>query len=42
MPDTKIDSAVASNLTNVMKDFTVSTERTDGPSDQKETTWFDY
>lgn len=41
MPDTKIDSAVASDLTNVIKDFTVSSETTDGPQDQKETIWFD-
>ena len=39
MADTKIDSAVASNLQNVMKDFEVGTMATDGVFEQKETTW---
>ncbi|MCP6720501.1 MAG: phage portal protein [Patescibacteria group bacterium] len=41
MPETDIGSAVASDLTNVVKDFSVSSETTDGPQDQKETIWFD-
>ena len=41
MPETRIDSAVASNLSNVMKDINVASERTDGPEEQKETTWID-
>ena len=39
MPETKIDSAVASDLTNAMTDFSVDPVSTDGPSDQKETVW---
>ena len=41
MPETNISGAVASDLKNVVKDFRVSSETTDGPSDQKETRWFD-
>ena len=41
MPDTKIDSAVASDLTNQMVDFSVNTASTEGSFDQKETTWMD-
>ena len=41
MPDTDIGSAVASDLTNVMKDFSVDSASTDGPTDSKETTWMD-
>ncbi len=41
MPETKIDSATTSNLTNVMVDFGVDTATTDGAFDQPETTWMD-
>jgi len=40
MPEYKISSAVASNLKAAMTDFAVDAQRTDGPSDQKETKWF--
>ncbi len=41
MPDTKLDSSVASSLQTAMIDFMVASETTDGPEDQKETLWFD-
>ena len=34
-----INSAVASDLTNVMTDYSVDTQSTDGPTDTKETIW---
>ncbi|KKL89784.1 hypothetical protein LCGC14_1911270, partial [marine sediment metagenome] len=37
MPDNRIDAAVASDLTNVVKDYSVDTQETDGVSEQKET-----
>jgi len=40
MAEYKIDSAVASNLASAMTDFAVDAQRTDGPSDQKESRWF--
>jgi len=40
MTEYKISSAVASNLTTAMTDFAVTQASTDGPSDQKETRWF--
>ncbi len=39
MPDTKIGSAVASDLTNKMTAFSVDTATTDGIFDQKESKW---
>ena len=39
MGEKKPDSAVASDLTNVMQDFSVSTEVTDGASEAGETRW---
>ncbi len=39
MPETRIDSAVASDLTSAVKDFSVDSKKPDGPTDQKETTW---
>lgn len=39
MPTTRIDSAVASDLTNAVKDFSVSPETTDGASESGETRW---
>ena len=39
MGDRKIDSAVASDLTNAMEDFSVDTADTDSTSDQKITWW---
>jgi len=39
MADKKIASAVASDLTNVMTDFSVDSATTDGAADQKETTY---
>ncbi len=39
MVETKIPSAVASDLTNAMTDFSVDTAVTDGVADQKETTF---
>lgn len=41
MTDNLIGSAVASDLTNAMTDFSVDTAQTDGVSDQKESTWMD-
>ena len=39
MPETDIGQATASDLTTAIKDFTVDTASTDGPSEQKERTW---
>ena len=40
MPTTNnISSTIASDLTNAMTDFSVESKSTDGPTDQKETTW---
>ncbi len=39
MPETKIDSAVVSNLTNAITPYSVDAQSTRGPSDQKETIW---
>ncbi|KKM89888.1 hypothetical protein LCGC14_1244150 [marine sediment metagenome] len=39
MPDTKIGSATASDLTNKIVDFSVDTQSTDGIFDQKESKW---
>lgn len=39
MVDTDIDSSVASDLTNTMVDYSVSSETLDGSGDQDETTW---
>ena len=39
MPQTRIDSAVASDLTNAMTDYSVATQSTDAASEQKETRW---
>lgn len=39
MPDTKIDSAVSSDLTNKMVDFSVDTASTDGIFEQPESKW---
>jgi len=39
MPETKIESAEASDLTNTMTDFSVDSEMTDGVQDQAETSW---
>ena len=39
MTENKIESAVASDLTNAMTDFSVDSKSTDGPTDQKETEW---
>ena len=41
MGDKRIDSASASDLTNAITDFSVDSQQTDGPTDQKETTWMD-
>jgi len=41
MPDTDIASAVASDLKNAVKDFSVPSETTDGPTDQKKTRYID-
>ena len=41
MAELNLGQAVASDLTNVIKPFSVPSETTDGPSDQKETTWID-
>ena len=41
MPETRITSAEASNLQNVMKDFGVDIATTDAAGEQKETTWID-
>ena len=39
MTENKIESAVAGDLTNAMKDFSVDSAKTDGATDQKETIW---
>lgn len=39
MPETKIDSAVASDLKNQMVDYSVDAQSTDAAGDQKEFTW---
>ena len=39
MPDTKIDSAVSSDLTNQMVPFSVDTQSTDGIFEQPESKW---
>jgi len=39
MPTTRITSAVASDLTTAMTDYSVDAMQTDGISDQKENTW---
>ena len=39
MPDTDISSMEASNLKNVVPDFSVDSVDTDAPQDQEETTW---
>jgi hypothetical protein len=39
MGEGKIDSAVVSDLTNAMKDYSVSASDTDGAGEQKETGW---
>ncbi len=39
MGDNKISSAVASDLTNAVSDYSVDTKSTDGVFSQKETTW---
>ena len=39
MGETDVTSSVASDLTNVVTDFSVDTQITDGATDQKETTW---
>ena len=39
MGESKVDSAVASNLTNTFTDYDVGSAQTDGPTDQKETEW---
>ena len=41
MAELSLGQAVASDLQNVIKPFSVASETTDGPSDQKETTWID-
>ena len=39
MADNKISSMVASDLTNVVQDFSVASQSIDGPTGQKENTW---
>lgn len=39
MPETKIDSAEASDLTNAITDYSVDSQSTDAAGDQKEFTW---
>jgi len=39
MPETNISSATVSDLTNVIPDYSVNSESTDGVTDQDETTW---
>ena len=41
MTENKIESAVASDLTNAITDFSVDNQNTDAAQDQKETTWMD-
>ena len=39
MPDTDIDSAIASDLTGTVKDYTVPEEILDSPGEAKESEW---
>ena len=39
MPKLKLDSAVASDMTNAVSDITIDPLKVDSPTDQKETTW---
>ncbi|KKK69923.1 hypothetical protein LCGC14_2929170 [marine sediment metagenome] len=39
MPETDIASAVASDLTNAVSDYSVDAQSLDSPGDQKEFTW---
>ena len=39
MPETRITSASASDLSNAITDYSVPSQSTDGASDQKETSW---
>ena len=39
MPPLDISSAIASDLTTAITDYSVDTTQTDGATDQKETTW---
>ncbi len=41
MAETRIDSAVSSDLANAITDFSVDTAQTDGAKEQKETFWTD-
>jgi len=41
MTENRIDSAVASDLTNAMTDFSVDAQVTDAAQDMKETEWMD-
>ncbi len=41
MTENKIESAVASDLTNAMKDFSVDSVQPDSPTGQKKTEWMD-
>jgi len=41
MTENKIDSAIASDLTNAMTDFSVDSATTDANTNQKETSWMD-
>ncbi len=41
MPENRINSASASDLTNAMTDFSVDSQSTDAATDQKETEWMD-
>ncbi len=41
MTENKIESTIASNLTNAMTDFSVDSQSTDAAQDQKETEWMD-
>jgi len=39
MTETRIDSSVESDLSSAITDYSVGAQQTDGPTDQKETTW---
>ncbi len=41
MPENKIDSMIASDLTNAVQDFSVAPQTTEGASETGETTWMD-
>ncbi len=41
MPENRIDSMVASDLTNAKENFSVDAQSTDGPTEQKEKVWMD-